>query len=71
MPLSRYTGVFEPDELIILQRVFDRLTRERGIIPKSDEGDALAAEIVRLRGLGLQGERKLLRALRRMPSEPD
>jgi len=67
LPLSRFVGTFEPEELTILQRVFDRIAAERGIVPKSPEGEALAAEIVRLRVIGFQ-ERTVLHKLRRKPT---
>jgi hypothetical protein len=67
MPFSRFADTFEPEELAILQRVFNRIVAEHGIVPKSPEGEALAAEIVRLRVIGLQ-EQSLLRRLRRYPN---
>jgi hypothetical protein len=47
MPLSRYSGVFEPDDLALLQRVFDWLCKERRLARKDrEQREALAAEII-------------------------
>jgi hypothetical protein len=47
MPLSRYSGIFEPDDLALLQRVFDRLCKERRLARKDrEQREALAAEII-------------------------
>ncbi|MDQ6436618.1 RNA-binding protein [Mesorhizobium sp. LHD-90] len=49
MPFTRYFGVFNPDELAILQKAFDRLCIERLLSQKDmEQREALAAEVVRV-----------------------
>ena len=64
MPLSRYRGVFEPADLQLLQRVFDRLCNERRLAQKDrEQRAALAEEIVSVFQNGIMDERDLLRSL--------
>ena len=64
MPLSRYSGMFEPDDLELLQRVFDEVLIERGIADKdAEKAVVLAAEIVLLFSQGARDEATLLRGL--------
>jgi hypothetical protein len=64
MPLSLYGGVFEPDDLVFLQRVFDHLCKKRRLA-KSDEDQrlALAAELVHLFRRGVADEEELQRKI--------
>ena len=64
MPLSRYSGMFEPADLDVLQRVFDQLCKERRLALKDKEQrEDLAAEIVRAFQHGIGDEAKLLQAM--------
>ena len=49
-------GVFEPEDLGILQRIFDQACKARGYARDSAEAGALAAEIVSLFGNGIVNE---------------
>ena len=49
-------GVFEPEDLSVLQRVFDQACKERGYARHSPEAEALAASIVSLFGNGIVNE---------------
>ena len=61
MPLSRYNDMFEPDDLGVMQRVFDAVCKQRRLADK-DQREALAADIVREFKHGL-GEAELLQAM--------
>ena len=64
MPLSRYIGVFEPADLELLQRVFDRVSKERRLALKDKEQRLeLAAEIVDAFKRGKDDEAQLMRAM--------
>ncbi|MFD1983846.1 RNA-binding protein [Mesorhizobium newzealandense] len=64
MPLQRYSGVFEPADLDLLQRVFDQLCIERRLAPKDKEQrEELAEEIVGVFRNGITDEADLLHAL--------
>jgi hypothetical protein len=66
MPLSRYGGRFGfgPDDMALMQRVFDAVCKERGLTKEDVElREALAANIVLLFNRGLVNEAELLRAL--------
>ena len=64
MPLSRYRGVFEPADLELLQRVFDRLCKERRLALKNKvQRLELAAEIVAAFKHGIDDEAQLLQAV--------
>ncbi|OWK21305.1 RNA-binding protein [Mesorhizobium amorphae] len=64
MPLRRYSGVFEPADLDLLQRVFDRLCDERRLAQKDKEQrEDLAEEIVSAFRNGIVDEADLLQAL--------
>jgi hypothetical protein len=63
MPPSRYSGMHYPIDLALLERVFDQVSKARGLARGSPEAQALAAELVRLNQQGLVEEEDLLRAL--------
>ncbi|WP_189599437.1 MULTISPECIES: RNA-binding protein [unclassified Mesorhizobium] len=64
MSLSRYSGVYSPADLAILQRVFDRLCMERRLAKKDkDQREYLAAEVFQVFDDGAREEADLLRAL--------
>ena len=64
MALSYYSGTFEPADLALLQRVFDRAKTLRGFTEKdSEKAEVLAAEIVLLFNQGVKDEAALLRSL--------
>lgn len=64
MPLSRYSGVFEPADLDLLQRVFDQVCIERSLAQKDKEQrEDLAAELVSVYRNGITDEGELLQAL--------
>lgn len=71
MPLRRYITHFSPDDLAVLQAVFDTICQERRIDPQAAEGELLAAEIVALRGRGLEEEHEFLRVLRGTKNRTD
>ncbi|WP_292277000.1 hypothetical protein [Mesorhizobium sp.] len=49
MPMSRCGGVYEPADLELLQRVFDRLCRERRLARKArEQREQLAKDVIRL-----------------------
>jgi hypothetical protein len=71
MPLGSYSGTFEPNDLALLQRVFDRITKQRGIPARdSQKSDKLAAEIVLLFSQGARTEEAHLQAIARCGSAP-
>ncbi|MFK0689534.1 hypothetical protein ACFX5Q_15175 [Mesorhizobium sp. IMUNJ 23033] len=64
MPWHRYSGVFDPADLDLLQRVFDQLCVERRLAQKDKEQrEDLAEEIVGVFRSGIMDEADLLRAL--------
>jgi hypothetical protein len=64
MPLSRYSETFYPSDLDVLWNVYDRVCMERGLKPSDmRETEHLAAEIVRLRLLGVVNEEELFQAV--------
>ncbi|RWB72950.1 MAG: hypothetical protein EOQ50_18455 [Mesorhizobium sp.] len=59
--MQRYSGVFEPEDLDLLQRVFDQLCKERGIAQtNSEQREALASDIVSAFQNGVADEAALL-----------
>jgi hypothetical protein len=71
MPLSRYSGTFEPEDLEFLQRVFDKVAKQRGLSPDDTEkAEKLAAEIVLLFSQGAVCEADLMRGLARCGDRP-
>ncbi|ESZ50440.1 hypothetical protein ACYG9R_09110 [Mesorhizobium sp. RSR565B] len=65
MPLGRYRGVFEPEDLDLLQRVLDKLCGERGIDrDDSDQREVLAWGVILLFQNGITDEAELLQACR-------
>ncbi|MDX8521299.1 hypothetical protein [Mesorhizobium dulcispinae] len=64
MSLSRYSGVYEPADLAMLQRVFDRLCDERRLAKKDrEQREFLAMEVFQVFDDGTTDEADLLRAL--------
>jgi hypothetical protein len=66
MTISRIAsnqGIFQPEELNILQRVFDQMCIERGCLPDSKDGEALAMELVALFQNGIMTENDLFGAV--------
>ncbi|WP_217578904.1 RNA-binding protein [Mesorhizobium sp. GbtcB19] len=64
MSLSRYSGLFDPADLDLLQRVFDQLCNERRLAQKDrEQREALAEEIVGVFQNGVTDETELWRAL--------
>jgi hypothetical protein len=56
--------MFEPADLALLRRVFNRISKQRGILPRdTQKSDKLAAEIVLIFSQGVRTEEALLRAL--------
>ncbi|MES0179721.1 hypothetical protein NKJ86_14130 [Mesorhizobium sp. M0025] len=61
MPLERYRGVFEPEDLDLLQRVLDKLCGQRGIARNdSEQKEALAWGVILLFQNGITDEAELL-----------
>ncbi|UCI26721.1 hypothetical protein [Mesorhizobium sp. B2-8-5] len=64
MPLSRYSESYDPDDLALLQRVFNRLCAERRLAVKDKEQrEALAAELIGVFAFGITDETQLWHAL--------
>lgn len=62
--MRRYSGVFEPADLDLLQRVFDQLCNESRLAQKDmEQKEALAEEIVNVFQNGITDETDLLQAL--------
>jgi hypothetical protein len=71
MPLSRYSGTFEPEDLEFLQRVFDKVAKQRGLSSDDTEkAEKLAAEIVLLFSQGAVREADLMRGLAQCGDRP-
>ena len=67
MSLSRNSGVYEPADLDLLQRVFDRLSKERRLALKDkDQRESLAAQVFEAFDNGLTDETELWRSLSRL-----
>jgi len=65
MPLSHYSETFYPSDLDVLRNVYDRVCKERELSPHDTaETESLAAEIVRLRLLGMVDEDQLFQAIK-------
>ncbi|WP_176478341.1 RNA-binding protein [Mesorhizobium sp. WSM3876] len=64
MPVSRCGGVYEPADLELLQRVFDRLCQERRLAKKDrEQREQLAKEVFRVFDKGITSEANLWRAI--------
>ncbi|WP_292320720.1 hypothetical protein [Mesorhizobium sp.] len=62
--MSRYSGVYEPADLAMLQRVFDRLCDERRLAKKDrEQRESLAKEVFQVFDDGTDDEADLVRAL--------
>lgn len=60
MPLLHHLGIFEPCDLDLLQRVFDRLCDERRLTEKDkDQREALAEDVIRAFRNGITDEAEL------------
>ena len=57
--LSQSPGTARPDQLAMLQRVFDRTCAASGIEKRTPQAEGLAATILRLFHEGVQDEEKL------------
>lgn len=67
MPLSRYSGMFEPADLDLLQRVFDQLCKERRLAKKDKEQrEVLAEEVVSLFQKGIMDGSELWQTLSKL-----
>ncbi|WP_176478471.1 MULTISPECIES: RNA-binding protein [unclassified Mesorhizobium] len=73
MSLSRYGGVYEPADLALLQRVFNRLCEERRLARKDrEQREQLAGEVIRAFDDGTTNEAALWRAIsKRRKARPD
>ena len=64
MSLSRCSGVYEPADLDMLQRVFNRLCQERRLAKKDrDQREYLTMKIFQVFDDGTMDEQNLLRLL--------
>lgn len=61
MDQAGFNSTFEPGELALLQRVFDDLRLERGILGGSVAANDLAAEMIQLYQRGMKDEQSLHR----------
>ncbi len=72
MLLSRYRGILEPTDLALVQRVFDRLCKERRLARKDKEQrEELAGEVICAFQHGVTDEAELWRSFskrRKMPA---
>jgi hypothetical protein len=59
-PTTSRAGVFQPEELEVLQRVFDQVCRERKHHPESEEAETIAVTIIVLFQTGLLTEHDLV-----------
>lgn len=67
MSLSRNSGVYEPADLDLLQRVFDRLCKERRLALKDrDQREYLASQIFEVFDNGSTDETELWRSLSKL-----
>jgi len=71
MPLAGYSGVFEPADVGLLQRVFDRLCAERRLAQKDrEQREVLAREVICHFQGGVTDEAELWRALTKRSRSP-
>ncbi|WP_292360929.1 hypothetical protein [Mesorhizobium sp.] len=64
MPLAHYGAAYQPADLDLLQRVFDRLCGECHLALKDREKrEQLAAEVIRVFDDGITAEAELLRVI--------
>lgn len=64
MSLSAYRGVYEPDDLALVQRVFDRLCHERRLAKKDrEQREYLAKVVLQTFDDGITDEADLMRTL--------
>ncbi|BCM21033.1 hypothetical protein [Mesorhizobium sp. J8] len=64
MVFTRYSGIFTPAELTLLQTVFDTLCKERRLALKDkDQRDDLAREVIQRFESGYSNEDDLLQSL--------
>ena len=62
---ASYYGVFQHEELEILQRVFDQVCRDRRYRPESEQAEAIAATIIALFQAGVLTGHELVAELDR------
>ena len=70
MPLSRNSNFLDSTDLNTLQRVLDRICRERAIVADSVEGHDIAADLVSLWQRGHYDEEVLLRMFAEIRRSP-
>ncbi|WFP65691.1 MULTISPECIES: RNA-binding protein [unclassified Mesorhizobium] len=69
MASKRYSGIYMPADIDILQRVFDQLCKERRLALKdSEQRERLAREVIDAFENGLTDETELWRALSKLRS---
>ena len=61
--VEEYGGVFEPEDLALLQRLFDEVCEARGYTPGSEHAEYMALLIVTLFQSGIVDESSLRKAL--------
>ena len=65
--VEEYGGVFEPEDLALLQKLFDEVCVARGYVPDSEQAEFLALLIVTLFQSGIVDETSLRKALEDKP----
>jgi hypothetical protein len=70
MPRAASHGVFEPEQLEILQRVFDQACIDRGHSRVGIDAENLAATIMHLFHTGIVSEADLHVALKKLDKRP-
>jgi hypothetical protein len=64
MPLRRYSGVFGPADLEMLQKVFDQMCAERNVAEEDlMQRDEIADQVVTLFQRGVMDEAELMKTL--------
>jgi hypothetical protein len=71
MPFSRTPGIAEPDELKILESVFEEACRTSKIPRESDEAERIALKIMLLFQSGIDERNQLLEAAIKVPDAQD
>ena len=64
---KEYGGIFTPEDLQLLQRLFDEVCSERGYAPDSEHAEYTALLIVTLFNSGFVDETSLRKALEDKP----
>lgn len=63
-------GFFEPDELSLLQNIFDQICAQGGIVRESEKAEAVAADLIAHYQGGLRGE-ELFHAVASKKARPE